>query len=129
MSALAGIGNTRAANSLPACFSSSAGSVFRCRKSSYARRATERSTISASCQPRSVFIAKRLTVAPDGSVIANRPSRTRASGLVKRRCSSVNASGPSTTTLASIAASASPLPSSVVSDSGALSCSDVAIVA
>src|SRR5689334_13130358 len=64
-------------------------------------------------------MAKRLTAAPDGSVIEKRPSRTRSAGLAKRRRSSVKAIGPSTTARASSLTSSRPLPSLAVSDSGA----------
>ena len=63
-------------------------------------------------------IANRDSAAPGGSVIANRPSRTRASVFSNHRWSSVYASGPSTTARASSRVSASPLPSVAVSDSG-----------
>jgi hypothetical protein len=76
------------------------------------------STTSASIQWSSFCIANRDSAAPGGSVIANRPSRTRASGLWKYRCSSVYASGPSTTARASSRASTSPVPSDPVSDIG-----------
>src|SRR5262249_30795426 len=66
-------------------------------------------------------IANRDTAAPLGSVIENVPSRVRASGLWKYRCSSVNASGPSTTAFASTRVNSSPLPSDAVSDHGGAS--------
>jgi hypothetical protein len=68
---------------LPDDFSISAGSCLRCRKSSYARRATCFSTTSASIHCPSVSIANRLTAAPAGNVIANVPSRIRFSVFAK----------------------------------------------
>ena len=113
------MGKTRAENSLPASVSSRAGSCRRCRKSSYARRAACNSTTSPSCQALPTNMAKRLTVAPSGRVIRKRPSRTRASGLRKIRCSSVNASGSSITARADRETSSKPAPSEAVSESGA----------
>src|SRR5262245_50869778 len=69
-------------------------------------------------------IANRDTAAPLGSVIENVPSRVRASGLWKYRWSSVNASGPSTTALASTRVNSRPLPSDAVSDHGGASSRD-----
>src|SRR5580704_3395672 len=94
--------------------------MLRWSASSYARRATSFLTTSASLNRLSSFIANRDTAAAVGSVIANVPSRTRSSGLRNFRWSSVNASGPSTTALASIASSTRPVPSEAVSDHGAI---------
>ena len=119
LSVLPPIGNTLAVNWFPALFSSSAGSWRWCSASSYARRAVILSTTSASCIWPFVSIAKRDTAAPGGSVIWNVPSRVRGWSLWKYRCSSVNASGPSKTALASTRARIRPLPSDAVSDHGA----------
>jgi len=63
-------------------------------------------------------MANRLTVAPGGSEMRDRPSSWRASGFWKVRWSSVKASGSSIAARAESAARTSPVTSEAVRSSG-----------